>query len=116
MTARLSNFKTMTRRFSSILMVLQTLHVSAAEALRACESQPTHHQEKHDECEKPAPVKAPPTTCCDAMASCSTTLSIDGAEGESRVIPDRDPMIAAATLAPSALERTPEPPPPKGQA
>ena len=107
----------MIRGFFSILMMLLTLHVSAAEALRACANQEQHAPAQHEECdktEKPAPET--PASCCDAMASCSTTLAIDGAADEERVIPDRDPMIAAAASKPAALDQSPEPPPPKGKA
>lgn len=107
----------MIRGFFSVLMMLLTLHVSAAEALRACANQEQHAPTQHEECdktEKPAPKT--PASCCDAMASCSTTLAIDGAADEERVVPDRNPMMARAALEPDALERTPEPPPPKGKA
>ena len=105
----------MIQRLVSLVMILMTLNVSAAEALRACANQDTHQKSTHEGCEKPAP-KAVTTTCCDAMASCSTNLEIDGAADEARVIPDRDIVNAGAAGVPSALERTPEPPPPKGLA
>jgi hypothetical protein len=105
------------RRFFAVLMMLVTLHVSAAEALRACASQSSHHQQvKHDGCDTPAPVKAPTTSCCAAMFSCGVSLAIDGAGDEARITPDRRAVIAGRTSMVSALERTPEPPPPKGQA
>ena len=119
-TSTVASFSLVTHRLFSLVMILLTLNVSAAEALRVCASQAKHemqHATKHEGCEKPepAPVKAP-TTCCDAMASCTATLEIDGAADQTRVIPDRDIEMPAATRAPSALERTPEPPPPKGLA
>ena len=107
----------MIRGFFSILMMLLTLHVSAAEALRACANQEQHAPAQHEECdttEKPAPET--PTSCCDAMASCSSALAIDGAAEEERVIPDRDVEIPGNHTLRSAVEQTPEPPPPKGQA
>ena len=107
----------MIRDFFSVLMMLLTLNVSAAEALRACANQEQHAPAQHEDCDKTEkPVEKTATTCCDAMASCSTTLAIDGAADEERVIPDRDPVMARAASEPDALERTPEPPPPKGKA
>ena len=102
------------RYLFSLAMLLLTLNVSAAEALRACANKAAQ-KATHEHCEKPAqePVKA---TCCDAMASCSTTIAIDGAADEARVIPDRGAEIFATATEPLALERAPEPPPPKGQA
>jgi hypothetical protein len=102
------------RYLFSLAMLLLTLNVSVAEALRACANK-AEQKATHENCEKPAqqPVSA---TCCDAMASCSTTVAIDGAADEARVIPDRGAEIFARAAGPSALERAPEPPPPKGQA
>ena len=102
------------RYLFSLAMLLLTLNVSAAEALRACANK-AEQTATHENCEKPSqqPVK---TTCCDAMASCSTTIAIDGAAGEARVIPDRGAEIFATAAQPSALQRAPEPPPPKEQA
>ena len=98
-------------------MILATLHVSAAEALRACAEQPDHHPVQHEDCEKPAPAKAlQMQNCCAAMTSCSVSIAIDGAADESRVIPDRTATIPARTWLLSALRQAPEPPPPKGQA
>ena len=104
----------MIRRVFSLMMLLLTLNVSVAEALRACASQEKHSAPQHQNCEKPEkPVQQSASQCCDAMASCSFTLAIDGAADEERVIPDRDvaPPREASLL--SAAERTPEPPPPK---
>jgi hypothetical protein len=105
------------RGLFSVLMMLLTLHVSAAEALRACADQEQHAPAQHEDCDK-TDTRAPkaPTSCCDAMASCSTTLAIDGAADEERVIPDRDAMLPRSATLPSALEQSPEPPPPKGKA
>jgi hypothetical protein len=102
------------RRFFSLLMMLVTLNVSAAEALRVCAGQEKHAAPR-EHCDEPAPVKAPPT-CCDAMTSCTFTLIVDGATDEERVVPDADAVISPALFAPATQPRSPEPPPPKGMA
>ena len=107
----------MIRRVFSVLMMLLTLNVSAAEALRACASQEKHSAPQHENCDKQEkPVEKAPSQCCDAMASCSFTLAIDGAADEERVIPGRDVATPSDHTLRSAAERTPEPPPPKGKA
>lgn len=107
----------MLRRLASLAMVLLTLNVSAAEALRACAKQERQTTQQHKGCEKPeTPATQQPAQCCAAMASCMTTIEIDGAADEARVTPDREGMIPRAASRPSAIARTPEPPPPKGLA
>ena len=101
-------------RVFSLVMMLLTLNVSVAEALRACARQEKHSAPQHQNCEKteqPAPQSS--SQCCAAMASCSFTLAIDGAADEERVIPDREVKIPGDYTLRSAAERTPEPPPPK---
>ncbi len=99
-------------------MILLTLNVSAAEALRACASQASHEtapRASHEDCDKTEKAPAPTaTTCCDALSSCGPSISIDSAIDDEGVIPDRGTMGAGATRAPETLEQTPEPPPPKG--
>jgi hypothetical protein len=99
-----------------MMMMLVTLHVSAAEVLRACATQSNHHQVKHEGCDKPSSSKTLATSCCAAMTSCGISLVFDGATDESRTSPDRAPLIPVRASLPSALGRTPEPPPPKGMA
>ena len=106
----------MIRGLVSILMMLLTLNVSAAEALRACADQAKHSAPQHEDCDKPE-QKVPSqqaSQCCAAMASCSFTLAIEGSPDEERVIPDRDLEIPGDHTLRSAAEQTPEPPPPKG--
>jgi hypothetical protein len=116
------------RRLLAIVVALLMLNVSVAEALRVCASEATHeapiaaehaeHQHHSAPAEPTEDDEAPadPASCCAAMTSCGISLALDGAADEQRISPDRDPVIALTATAPSALERSPEPPPPKGQA
>ena len=99
-------------------MILLTLNVSAAEALRVCASQSSHETKQaaeHKECDQPeTPPAQAPTACCDALSTCGPSISIDSVDDEEGVIPGRGTMTVGATRAPATLEQTPEPPPPKG--
>ena len=115
----------MLRRLGLLFSALLTLNLSAAEIMRVCASQsehqqqapmPAEHHQHHaptpvpsgEDCDKPAQKK-----CCAAVSSCGPTLAIDGAVADSIVVPDRKVSITGTAGAPTALERSPEPPPPK---
>ena len=114
----------MLRRIGLLLSALLTLNLSAAEILRVCASQSEHQAEtpvaaEHQhhapaetpaekDCETPAQTK-----CCAAVSSCGPTVAIDGAADASSVMPDREVTVSGTARAPTALERSPEPPPPK---
>lgn len=111
----------MLRRAASLIASGLLLHLNALGADRACAEHdgppthaPAHQHQGHDEdaerqsCDTPASAQ-----CCDALSSCTLTFALDTERASPAPLSPAPRVAGGGSMAPAALLRAPDPPPPK---